>query len=219
MKSEKTIHAMIKQEFVRLHTAGYTERLSGSTVGIAGLGGLGSNAAVSLARAGIGTLVIADFDKVDVGNLNRQYYFIRHVGMPKTEAMTEILAGINPNVTVISHPVRVTESNVGSLFAECDIIVEAFDEAEQKVMLIESVLSGFPGMYVVGGSGIGGFGRSNDIKVERFDRLFICGDGKSEVHEGTPLFGARVALVANMQANTVLELLLSDKVDNKEGEK
>ena len=213
MKFKKNIDTMIKQEFIQLHTADYAAKLERSVVGIAGLGGLGSNAAVSLARAGVGTLVIADYDTVEVGNLNRQYYFVRHVGMFKTEAMTEILARINPNVSIVPHTVRVTEENVGPIFRDCRIIVEAFDEAEQKVMLIESLLSGFPDVYVVGGSGIGGFGRSNDVKVERFGRLFICGDGKSEVLEGTPLFGARVALVANMQANTVLELLLAGECE------
>ncbi|MFC1616605.1 sulfur carrier protein ThiS adenylyltransferase ThiF [Candidatus Margulisiibacteriota bacterium] len=177
------------------------------TIGIAGAGGLGSNCAVALARSGIGKLIIADFDIVSQSNLNRQYYFLDQIGKKKTQALKENIAKINPHVSVETHDIKLTPDTIINFFAKCDVIVEAFDKADQKQMLVESVLTKMPDKYIVSGSGMAGIGRNNSIKTRQVGNLFICGDEQMEVSEENPPLAPRVGIVANMQANMVLSLL------------
>jgi sulfur carrier protein ThiS adenylyltransferase len=177
-------------------------------VGIAGVGGLGSNCAVALARVGTGTLIIADFDLVSENNLNRQYYFYDQIGIPKVEALKENIQRINPSVTVISHNVQITRENIPVLFKDCDIVVEAFDHAGQKEMLIETMLKEFPEKPLIVGLGMAGWGRNDSIHCRQVDNMFICGDEVSEIGPDLPPIAPRVGMVANMQANVVLEILL-----------
>jgi len=182
--------------------------LSRFTVGIAGCGGLGSNCAVALARCGVGKLVIADYDIVTLQNLNRQYYFHDQIGRLKVHALRENINRIDPAITVKAFDLKLCVSDVIELFAGCDVIVEAFDKAEMKQMIIETVLTQMPGKYLVTGIGMAGWGKSDLIHCLRSDRLIICGDGVSEVSETLPVLSPRVNMVANMQANEVLEILL-----------
>jgi sulfur carrier protein ThiS adenylyltransferase len=177
-------------------------------VGIAGAGGLGSNCAVALARVGIGTLIITDFDVVSESNLNRQYYFHDQIGKSKTDALKENIRKIDPSVVVISHNIRITKENIPALFKDCDIIVEAFDQADQKEMLIETILSEFPEKQLVVGLGVAGWGNNDCIHCRQVDNMFICGDEVSEANSDLPPIAPKVGIVANMQANIVLELLL-----------
>ncbi|MFZ4521548.1 MAG: sulfur carrier protein ThiS adenylyltransferase ThiF [Bacteroidales bacterium] len=186
-------------------------RLRLKKVGIAGCGGLGSNCAVALARVGVGTLVIADFDVVSQPNLNRQYYFMDQVGMKKTSALTANIQRINPDVAVFPHDIRLTPANITSLFEGCDVIVEAFDFADQKEMLIETVLTGMPEIPLVVGLGMAGWGMNSAIHCRRLDHLYICGDEVSEIGPEMPPLAPRVGIVANMQANMVLEILLDEE--------
>ncbi|MDR3766756.1 MAG: sulfur carrier protein ThiS adenylyltransferase ThiF [Butyricicoccus sp.] len=191
------------------HGAENQQKLSASTVGIAGLGGLGSNIAVALARLGVGRLVLADFDAVDITNLNRQHYFIRHLGRPKAEALREQLMEINPYLQYEAHTVRVTADNACTLFAGCDVICEAFDRADQKAMLAEAVLTGLPDTPLVSGSGMAGWGSANAIQtVRRFGHFYVCGDGESDIADGVGLTAPRVAVCAAHQATMVMRLLL-----------
>jgi sulfur carrier protein ThiS adenylyltransferase len=185
-------------------------KLSGRTVGIAGAGGLGSNCAVALARVGIGKLIIADFDVVSESNLNRQYYFFDQIGEKKVSALKENIGRINPDVKVISLDIMLDPLNILRIFKDCDVIVEAFDGADQKEMLIETVLSGFPGKPLVVGLGMAGWGMNDNIHCRRVDDLYICGDEVSEIEADLPPLAPRVGMVANMQANVVLEILLTD---------
>lgn len=185
------------------------QTLKNYTVGICGAGGLGSNCAVALARCGIGKLIIADFDVVNETNLNRQYYFYDQIGQLKVTALKENILRINPKVKINIHTVKLDRSNIAVLLANCDVIVEAFDEAEQKQMLIETCLTEIPDKPIVSGVGMAGFGDSNSMNVKQVDNLYICGDGVSEVSELNPPLAPRVGIVSNMQANTVLELLLN----------
>jgi sulfur carrier protein ThiS adenylyltransferase len=187
-------------------------RLSKFRVGIAGAGGLGSNCAVALARSGIGTIVIADFDTVEERNLNRQFYFTDQLGMFKSEAIKKNLALVNAGTEVITHQIRLSAENIPVIFKGCDVIVEAFDDAEMKSVIIETVRKNLPGIPLIAGSGMAGWGNSNILKVEKVDdTLYICGDQENEVSENSPPLAPRVGIVAYMQANTVLELLLSGK--------
>jgi sulfur carrier protein ThiS adenylyltransferase len=178
-----------------------------SSVGIAGAGGLGSNVAVSLARAGVGRLVIADFDRIVPSNLNRQQYFVDQVGRLKVEALRENLARINPFSRCEVHAVRLNRRNVPKIFRDVDVLVEAFDAAEAKQMIIETWLGRFPERPVVAASGLAGFGRNRKLKTRRLGNLYICGDEESRCPPGISPMAPRVALVANMQANLVVELL------------
>ena len=184
--------------------------LSKFRVGIAGAGGLGSNCAVALARTGIGTLVIADYDVIEERNLNRQYYFADQIGLMKATALKENIARINPEVLVITHQIILDKTNITDIFSGCNIIVEAFDSAAMKEMLIEAVQTKMPGTPLIVGSGMAGWGKTADIVCRKIDdTLFVCGDECSEVSDNMPPLASRVGIVANMQANVVIELLMT----------
>ena len=183
--------------------------LSKFRVGIAGAGGLGSNCAVALARSGIGTLVISDFDIVEEPNLNRQYYFMDQVGMMKTVALKENIARINPEVFVNIHQKKLNRLNIAEIFSGCNVIVEAFDSSVMKEMLIETVQIKMPGVPLVVGSGVAGWGKTSDLSCRKIDdTLYVCGDESSEVSDNLPPVAPRVGIVANMQANVVIEILM-----------
>jgi len=188
------------------------EHLSRYTVGIAGAGGLGSNCAVALARSGIGRLIIADFDIVEESNLNRQYFFTSQTGMKKIEALKANIAKINPGTHVETHDTMLNEKNIISLFKECHIIIEAFDSSNMKELIAHTVMESLPDKVLVMGSGLAGFGNNNSIRERKIDdRLYICGDGQSETNINNPPLAPRVGIVANMQANIVVELLMKEK--------
>jgi len=181
-------------------------------VGIAGAGGLGSNCAVALARSGIGTLVLSDYDIIEEANLNRQYYFTDQVGMLKTVALKENIARINPEVFVIIHQKMLDRHNIPEIFSGCNVIVEAFDRSDMKEMLIETVQFKMPGIPLVVGSGMAGWGKSEKIRFRIIDNtLYLCGDESSEVSENMPPMAPRIGMVANMQANVVIEILMQIK--------
>ncbi|HNW70649.1 MAG TPA: sulfur carrier protein ThiS adenylyltransferase ThiF [Bacteroidales bacterium] len=183
--------------------------LKEKSVGIAGCGGLGSNCAVALARVGVGKLIICDFDVVSETNLNRQYFFYDQLGQKKALALQENINRINPFVTAEAHDIKLNAENITELFHDCDVIVEAFDRADMKKMILETVLSQMPDKPLVSGIGLSGWGNSNSIQMKRTGNLFICGDGISEATDDNPPLAPRVGIAANMQANTVLEILLS----------
>jgi len=179
-------------------------------VGIAGAGGLGSNCAVSLARTGVGTLVIADFDKIELSNISRQFYFIDQVGMMKTVALKENLKRIRPEINVVTHQTVLSEKNITSVFRECQVIVEAFDRSDMKQMFIETVQKELAGIPLIVGSGLAGWGNTEALKFRKIDEtLYICGDEMSEATDDYPPLAPRVCIVANMQANAVIEILMS----------
>lgn len=178
-------------------------------VGIAGAGGLGSICAVALARSGIGTLVISDFDIIEEANLNRQFYFADQVGMKKTLALKENIKRIGSSTRILTNQIELNPENIPLIFSGCDVIVEAFDRADMKEMLIETVLTKMPGIPLVIGSGMAGWGKNEYIKCRKIDdQLFVCGDETTEVSEDLPPMAPRVGIVANMQANTVIDILM-----------
>ena len=179
-----------------------------ATVAICGLGGLGSNIAVSLVRAGVGTLILIDFDKVDITNLNRQQYKAFQAGMDKTEALAANLVEINPYTRLLTHQVRITENNAAGLLEAADMICEAFDDPVQKSMLVNTVLEKLPSKYLIAASGMAGLGSSNAIRTRKIsERFYLCGDGVSDSSDGPGLISARVALCAAHQAQMVLRIL------------
>jgi sulfur carrier protein ThiS adenylyltransferase len=187
------------------------ERLKRAVVGIAGAGGLGSSVAVALARIGVGRLIIADFDVVEPSNLNRQQYFIDQIGMAKVMALADNLGRINPYVTVEPHQVTLDHRNIPAVFAPCTVIIEAFDRADMKAMLVETVLAHLPAAAIVAASGLAGHGANNEIVTRRVSRrLFLVGDSLSEARPGCGLMAPRVGIAAHHQANQALRIILGE---------
>jgi sulfur carrier protein ThiS adenylyltransferase len=194
---------------VARHTPGVHERMKSAVVGVAGLGGLGSAVAISLARMGIGTLILADFDVVEPSNLNRQNYFIEHIGMPKTDAMAQILTRINPYMRVETHTVILTPDNIPDIFRPATVVVECFDGADAKAMIIETVSDALPDAFAVGASGLAGYGDSNGIQTRRLgEKIFIVGDLMMAAQPGRGLMAPRVGIAANHQANLAVSLIM-----------
>ena len=201
-----------KEEWIKALTERHGKELqqafSSATVAICGLGGLGSNIAIHLARAGLGKLILIDFDRVDITNLHRQQYKADQIGMYKTEALSENLKEIAPYISLEVHTERITEDNAVTLLKDANIICEAFDNAEAKAMLTDIVLSELPDKYLVAASGMAGMGVTNSIKTRRItSRFYLCGDETSDVSDDIGLVAPRVALCAAHQALTVLRIL------------
>ena len=201
-----------KEEWIKALTERHGNELqqafSTAVVAICGLGGLGSNIAIALARAGIGKLILIDFDRVDITNLHRQQYKADQIGMYKTDALADNLREIAPYIELEAHTERITEENAVTLLKDADIICEAFDDAECKAMLTNTVLSELPDKYLVAASGMAGMGVTNSIKTRRItSKFYLCGDETSEVSDGIGLVAPRVALCAAHEAHTVLRIL------------
>jgi sulfur carrier protein ThiS adenylyltransferase len=185
---------------------GSTAVLQQRTVAIAGCGGLGSNAAVALVRAGIGGLVLIDHDVVEASNLNRQHFFLDDIGKPKVEALAVHLRRIQPSVELDLQARRLAPADVSGL-DRADLLIEAFDRAEAKRWLIEAWCASFPERWFVGASGLSGLGHTEALTVRRSGRIIMCGDFASDMAEG--LCAARVMAVAAMQANLAVECLVA----------
>lgn len=195
----------------KYHGKTLQEKFSKAVVAVCGLGGLGSNIAVSLARAGIGKLILIDFDKVEVSNLNRQQYKAFQVGWKKAEALAENLKEITPYIQLETHDIYMDENNMEDLLKEADVICEAFDCAETKALLTNIVLEKLSGKFLVAASGMAGIGSANEIKSRRVGKYFyICGDGTSDVQKENLLFSSRTALCAAHQAHMVLRILAEE---------
>ena len=190
------------------HGEDLQQKFSSATVAICGLGGLGSNISIALARAGIGKLILIDFDKVDITNLHRQQYKANQIGMNKTDALRDNLLEIAPYVAIETHTTCVTEENTAHLLQGADIICEAFDDAECKAMLTNLVIEEMPDKYLVAASGMAGFGSANSIRTRKItSKFYLCGDEQSDVQSEGSLVSSRVMLCAAHQAHTVLRIL------------
>ncbi len=207
----------LEKKFFSKHDPQILPLLRVSVVGIAGAGGLGSSVAVSLARAGIGKLIIVDFDRIEISNLNRQQYFWTQVGKVKVRALLENLRKINPFSEYVGYQRRITPKNVKAIFGKADLLIEAFDRAGQKQMLIESWIAHFPDRPIIAASGLSGWGRNQKIRQRWVGNLYICGDEESEPARGISPMAPRVGIVANMQANLAVELLVKMRQKNVQG--
>ncbi len=204
-----------KEEWIKAlndrHGIEFQKKISSTTVAVCGLGGLGSNIAIALARAGIEKLILIDFDKVDISNLHRQQYKVNQIGMSKTEALKNNLKEINPYLEIEIHTIRLDENNAKDMLSDADIICEAFDNAECKAMLTNLVLSEMPMKYIVVASGMAGLESSNAIHTRKVsNRFYLCGDEVSDVKDGIGLVSSRVMLCAAHQAHTVLRIIANE---------
>jgi len=202
---------ILDQAFDARFSKNIKEKLENAHVAIAGLGGLGSHIAIMLARSGVGHMLLVDFDTVDVTNLNRQAYLIPQVGMEKTAAMKELLDQINPYLDIEYRNLKVSPDNIQELFEGYPIVCEAFDQADQKAMLVQGLLTGFPDTFVVSGNGMAGYGDANTIKTRKLmRRLYVCGDEQTDIADGVGLMAPRVNICAAQQANKVIQIILEE---------
>lgn len=203
--------ADLQKDLFSKHDPAVLAALRGAVIGVAGAGGLGSNVAIALARAGAGKLILADFDKVEPSNLNRQQYSVRQIGLRKVKALQANLKSIAPFTRTEAHDVKVTRANAEKIFGAAGILIEAFDKAEEKSMLIDAWLQLHPDRPIIAASGLAGYGGNSKLRTRRLGSLYICGDGESQCRPGVSPMAPRVALVAAMQANLAVELLMKKK--------
>ena len=205
--SKEEMYAALEER----HGAELQRKLSAAKVAVCGLGGLGSNIAIALARAGVGKLHIIDFDRVDISNLNRQQYFPEQLGQLKADALYDTLKRIAPYCEIVREQVKLDEDNIPKLLADDDIIAEAFDKADQKAMLVNCVLEKMPQKYLVSGSGMAGISPSNMITTKRImKRFYLCGDGVSDVDDGMGLVASRVFICAGHQAHAIIRIIAGE---------
>lgn len=199
-----------EKAMIERHGEDVYKKLKNASVAIAGIGGLGSNIAISLARSGVGEILIVDFDKVDITNINRQQYFVEQIGMNKTDALKETLQRINPYIRIKTVQRRVDEDNVAEIFGQYNIVCEAFDDAQNKAMLVNTLLEKTDAC-VIAASGMAGYLSSNTIKTKKvMERLYLCGDNVTDVSDVNGLMAPRVAICANHQANMVIRLICGE---------
>lgn len=207
---------LLEEVLSQRHGAEIQGRIGKSTVGIMGLGGLGSAVAVALTRIGIGKLLLADYDVVELSNLNRQYYFLDQVGLPKTVALLDTLRRINPYVSFETINKRLTEEAIPGHFKDVDVLVECFDDPVMKPAALRAAMTELKNVGYVGASGMAGFGENNKIKTKLlYPHVYLAGDDESEVAENQGLMAPRVGICAHHQANQVLRILLG--VDDESG--
>lgn len=198
----------LREAFVSRHGSELQRKLDRSVVAICGLGGLGSNIAIALTRAGVGKLILTDYDKVDITNIHRQQYYADQIGMYKTEAIKDNLKRINPYMELELNNIKISEDNIEELLGKADIICEAFDKADQKAMLVNFVLEHFPEKYLVAGSGMAGLDSVNLIQTREITKHFIiCGDGNSDVNTSGSLMASRVMACASHEAHAVIQII------------
>ena len=199
------------QALIERHGKDLQEKFSSATVAVCGLGGLGSNIAIALARAGIGKLLLIDFDRVDTTNLHRQQYKVNQIGLYKADALAENLLEIAPYTEITTVTAKITEENFADLLKGADVVCEAFDNAEAKAMLVNGVLEQLPDCYLVAASGMAGMGTPNTIRTRKImKRFYLCGDEVSDVASTIGLVAPRVMLCAAHQAHTVLRILAGE---------
>ncbi|MBE6844613.1 MAG: sulfur carrier protein ThiS adenylyltransferase ThiF [Ruminococcus sp.] len=191
------------------HGKAFQKKLSGARVAVCGLGGLGSNIAICLARAGVGTLHLIDFDRVDLSNIGRQQFFLSQLGMNKTDALSETLRQINPYSRIITDTLHLERGNIPKLISDAHIVCEAFDSPECKAELVDTVIEVFPEKYIVSASGMSGLHTANSITTRKITpKFYLCGDGVSDVSNDHTLYASRVMVCAAHQANAVLKIIM-----------
>ena len=199
------------QALIERHGKDLQEKFSSATVAVCGLGGLGSNIAIALARAGIGRLLLIDFDRVDITNLHRQQYKANQIGLYKTDALAKNLLEIAPYTEITAVTAKITEENFADLLKGADVVCEAFDNAEAKAMLVNGVLELLPDCYLVAASGMAGMDTPNTIRTRKvMGRFYLCGDEINDVADTIGLVAPRVMLCAAHQAHTVLRILAGE---------
>lgn len=182
-------------------------------IGIAGAGGIGSNVARHLAQAGVRRLKIVDFDQVEATNLNRQFFRLDQVGRPKVDCLTRNLSQISSQleITALSH--RLAPKEAKEIFADCQVVVEGFDDPVAKKHLVEELLE--EDIPLVCASGIAGRDLGS-IRTKRVGTSRIIGDFTTDVKDAD-LFPPKIAMIAALMAAEVLDLIEPGRGGKKHG--
>jgi sulfur carrier protein ThiS adenylyltransferase len=170
-------------------------------VGIAGVGGIGSNVARHLAQARVQFVKIIDFDIVEAANLNRQFYSVDQVGQKKTASLVANLQQIFPDISVEAIDKQIVAGECTTLFADCDVIVEGFDDRQLKTMLVNELAE--TGKTIVSASGIAGTDMDS-VQVRQIGTCYVVGDLVSD-EKNFVLFPPKIAMVAALMAGKVLQ--------------
>lgn len=211
-KGEVPKYEELESLMISRHTPNIHKSIKNGKVLVLGLGGLGSNIAISLARIGVGELILADFDVVEPSNLNRQQYFISDIGSYKTDALKSSIKNINPFINIKTVNKVIDSSNIID-FKDVDIIIEAFDNPKYKAEIANTVLTKMRDKYLIASSGMAGFYDSNIIKTKKIrDKFYICGDEINEAKQGDGLMAPRVAICANHMSNLALQILVKEDI-------
>lgn len=181
-------------------------------IGVGGVGGLGSNAALLLVRTGFIHFEILDSDVIEPSNLNRQQYFLAEIGQPKVLALQQRLLAVNPDADIVTRQIRWTLQNADEFFKQCDLVMDAFDQARDKRAFIEYYAS--RGKTVISGNGMAGLPGGQPLTVKRQGNIYLAGDGTTDVADGHPPLAPRVTQCAALMAETVLSLTLQPVVPN-----
>jgi adenylyltransferase/sulfurtransferase len=189
--------------------AGWGERaqriLKESTVFVAGAGGLGSPAAIYLAVAGIGRLVICDFDRVERSNLNRQIlHDDSRIGVNKAVSAHTTLTRLNPELKVVAPRTRIADDNVDELVADAELVVDCLDNFETRYVLNDSAIR--KGIPLVHGSVWGLEGRMTFIQVPETACL-RCIFPAAPPKEPFPVIGATPGVIGALQAMEAIKYL------------
>ncbi len=196
------------------HSPEVHAKLRKASVGVAGLGGLGSQIAVALVRMGIGRLTGIDFDMVELSNINRQYYFMDQIGMLKTEALEDTLKRISLLTALNLINLKIGGDNVKGLFDSCDVIIEAFDDPHAKAALFDACRVHYPDAFYIGASGVAGYGNTQALKIKKMsEKVFVVGDFTSEARPGSGLMAGRVGVAAGIQADLAVQLIVEGVFD------
>jgi len=128
-------------------------RLKNATVAIAGMGGVGGDYLITLARIGIGNFKISDFDDFEMGNFNRQYgATISSIGKPKMDVMRDLALDINPDARIETFGEGINENNVGDFLKGVDVFVDAvefFEIKAHQIMINACMERGIPAVFGV----------------------------------------------------------------------
>lgn len=196
------------QEFLKRNVSSVNLNNDKFKVGILGAGGLGSNICVMLARSGIKNIHIVDYDKVEISNLNRQHYMLEHVGSLKVEALKKQILKINPNINIFAQNIKVDSNNITEIFKDDDIICEALDDADLKMVVSEEILSDDNCKILISSSGMAGISNAGDIKTRKLlNNWYVCGDESSDMENIDGMMAPRVMICAANQANLVLRII------------
>lgn len=203
---EEIYHALCMRHGVKNQ-----EKIKNAKVAVLGLGGLGSNICMALAKLGVGAILIVDFDKVDITNIFRQNYRLSDIGEYKTDATRKLMCEINPYLSIEVQNIRITEENISEIIRDYDIICEAFDNKETKALIINEILDKYDDKIIVSGNGMAGYKSLNLIKTRSFgNRLYICGDMENGIETEKTLVAPRVCACAMHEANMVLQIILGE---------
>ncbi len=172
-------------------------------VGIAGVGGIGSNVAAHLIRAGCTCLKCVDFDRVELSNLNRQFYFVDQIGYYKVDMIKENLLRIEPNAAIATARLRLTPENMLDTFKDCQLLVEGFDDQQSKKLLVETFAD--QDIPIISASGIAG-NEIDAIRIHTLGNCTIVGDFQTDFRSNR-LYGPKIAVIAAMMADCVLKMV------------